>query len=58
VSITRPTTWTRVLVIIVVIYLPTTQLQEVLTSLIALAAVLVSGSAVSAMSARQAQTAA
>jgi hypothetical protein len=44
------------LVIIAVIYCPTTQLQEVLTGLIALSAVLVSGSAVSAMSARQPQT--
>lgn len=57
-SITRPRDWATVLVIIVVIYLPATQVQDVLTNLIALSAVLVSGSAVSTASARQSHTAA
>ncbi|MGY3203015.1 hypothetical protein [Streptomyces sp. TE5632] len=44
-----------VLVVIVVIYVPAAQIQDVLTNLIALSAVLVCGSAVSAVSARRPQ---
>ncbi len=56
-SIPRPRDWAAVLVVIVVIYVPASQVQDVLTNLIALSAVLVSGAAVSATSARQLQTA-
>ncbi|GAA2547267.1 hypothetical protein GCM10010398_38000 [Streptomyces fimbriatus] len=55
-SIPRPRDWAAVLVVIVVVYAPLAQLQDVLTSLIALSAVLVCGSAVNAVSARRPQT--
>lgn len=55
-SIPRPRDWTAVLVVIVVVCVPVTQLQDVLTNLIALSAVLVCGSAVLAVSARRPQT--
>ncbi len=55
-SIPHPRDWAAVLVIIVVIYVPAAQVQGVLTNLIALSAALVSGSAVSAASARQPHT--
>ncbi|MFJ4618077.1 hypothetical protein [Streptomyces sp. NPDC088812] len=55
-SIPRLRDWTTVLVVILVVYGPVAQLQDVLTSLIALSAVLVCGSAVSAASARRPQT--
>lgn len=57
VSIPRPRGWAAVLVIIVVICVPAAQIEGVLTSLIALSAVLVSGAAVSAVSARLPHTA-
>ncbi|CAM5539858.1 hypothetical protein SAFG77S_06354 [Streptomyces afghaniensis] len=52
-SITRPKDWATVLVIIVVVCVPTAEIQSVLASMIALAAVLVSGSTVKAVAARQ-----
>jgi hypothetical protein len=55
--ITRPRNWAALLIVIVmVVYVPATQIQDILTSLIALSGVLVSGSAVRAVSARQPQT--
>ncbi|MET8113545.1 hypothetical protein [Streptomyces prasinus] len=45
-----------VVIVIVVVYFPGTQLQDVLTSLIALSAVLVCGSAVNAVSTRRPRT--
>lgn len=55
-SIPRPRGWAAVLVVIVVVYVPVAQIQDVLTNLIALSAVLVCGSAVSAVSARRPRT--
>lgn len=55
-SIPRLRDWTAVLVVIVVVYVPAAQIQDVLTNLIALSAVLVCGSAVSAVSARRSRT--
>jgi hypothetical protein len=55
-SIPGPREWPAVLVVIVVIYVSGAQAQNMLTSLIALSAVLVCGSAVSAASARQPHT--
>ncbi|MFC1228487.1 hypothetical protein [Streptomyces sp. Sce081] len=57
-SIPRPRDRAAVLVVIVVVVVcfPVSQIQDVLTNLIALSAVLVCGSAVSAVSARQPQT--
>ncbi|MEU1004164.1 MULTISPECIES: hypothetical protein [Streptomyces] len=57
-SIARPRDWAALLVVIVIVYAPATQIQDILTSLIALSGVLVSGSAVRAVSARHPQTAA
>ncbi|MET9757981.1 hypothetical protein ABZ016_02835 [Streptomyces sp. NPDC006372] len=57
-SIARPRDWAALLVVIVIVYAPAAQIQDILTSLIALSGVLVSGSAVRAVSARQPQTAA
>ncbi|WGD40732.1 hypothetical protein [Streptomyces cathayae] len=54
-SIPRLRDRAAVLVVIVVVYVPVAQIQDVLTSLIALSAVLVCGSAVSAVSARRPQ---
>ncbi|MBR8642805.1 hypothetical protein KEF29_34600 [Streptomyces tuirus] len=52
----RPKGWAALLIVIVIVYAPAAQIQDVLTSLIALSAVLVSGSAVRAVSERQPQT--
>jgi hypothetical protein len=52
-SITRPKDWATVLVIIVVVCVPTTEIQSILASVIAMLAVLVSGSAVNAVAPRQ-----
>jgi hypothetical protein len=52
-SIPSPRDWAAILVVIVVIYVPAVQIEGVLTDLIALSAVLVSGRAVSAASARR-----
>ncbi|MFF5366237.1 hypothetical protein [Streptomyces sp. NPDC013187] len=57
-SIARPRDWAALLVVIVIVYAPAAQIQDILTSLIALSGVLVSGSAVRAVSARQPRTAA
>ncbi|MFB6850563.1 hypothetical protein ACFCXS_37805 [Streptomyces sp. NPDC056373] len=57
-SIARPRDWAALLVVIVIVYAPATQIQDTLTGLIALSGVLVSGSAVKAVSARYPQTAA
>jgi hypothetical protein len=57
-SIARPRDWAALLVVIVIVYAPAAQIQDILTSLIALSGVLVSGSAVRAVSARQPQMAA
>ncbi|MCZ4605029.1 hypothetical protein O3S80_15025 [Streptomyces sp. Lzd4kr] len=57
-SIARPKDWAALLIVIVIVYVPATQIQDILTSLIALSGVLVSGSAVRALAARQPQTAA
>ncbi|MFC8090959.1 hypothetical protein [Streptomyces sp. NPDC057301] len=54
--VTRPKDWAALLIVIVIVYVPATQIQDILTSLIALSGVLVSGSAVRAVSARQPQT--
>ncbi|WP_081240665.1 hypothetical protein [Streptomyces viridosporus] len=54
--IPRPRHWAAVLVVIVVVCVPVAQIQDVLTDLIALSAVLVCGSAVSAGSARRPRT--
>ncbi|MEJ8669243.1 MULTISPECIES: hypothetical protein [unclassified Streptomyces] len=54
--VTRPRNWAALLIVIVIVYVPATQIQDILTSLIALSGVLVSGSAVRAVSARQPQT--
>ncbi|MFI6008801.1 hypothetical protein ACIBAG_08200 [Streptomyces sp. NPDC051243] len=51
-SIPRPRDWAAVLVIIVIICVSAAQIEGVLTNLIALSAVLVSGTAVRAASAR------
>ncbi|GAP48236.1 predicted protein [Streptomyces azureus] len=55
-SIARPKGWAALLIVIVIVYAPAAQIQDILTSLIALSGVLVSGSAVRAVSARQPQT--
>ncbi|CAM5496127.1 hypothetical protein ACH4HG_25880 [Streptomyces coeruleorubidus] len=55
-SIARPKGWAALLIVIVIVYTPAAQIQDILTSLIALSGVLVSGSAVRAVSARQPQT--
>ncbi|MEU0193936.1 hypothetical protein ABZ250_29445 [Streptomyces afghaniensis] len=52
----RPKGWAALLIVIVIVYAPAAQIQDTLTSLIALSAVLVSGSAVKAVSTRQPQT--
>ncbi|MFJ4537766.1 hypothetical protein ACIP39_17630 [Streptomyces tibetensis] len=57
-SIARPRDWAALLVVIVIVYAPAAQIQDILTSLIALSGVLVSGAAVRAVSARPPQTAA
>ncbi|GAA4293920.1 hypothetical protein GCM10023086_05380 [Streptomyces venetus] len=54
-SIARPRDWAALLVVIVIVYAPAAQVQDILTSLIALSGVLVSGSAVRAVSLRQPQ---
>ncbi|EFL32123.1 predicted protein [Streptomyces viridochromogenes DSM 40736] len=51
----RPRDWAALLVVIVIVYAPAAQIQDILTSLIALSGVLVSGSAVRALSVRQPQ---
>ncbi|MEU9477298.1 hypothetical protein [Streptomyces sp. NPDC048191] len=56
-SIPRPRGWAVVLVIIVIICAPAARLEGVMTDLIALSAVLVAGTAVSAVAARQSRTA-
>lgn len=53
--ITRPKGWATVLVIIVVVYVPAAEIQSILASMIALAAVVVSGSAVKAVAAQRSQ---
>lgn len=55
-TIARPKDWAALLIVIVIVYVPAAQIQDILTSLIALSGVLVSGSAVRALSARQPQT--
>ncbi|MEU8847491.1 MULTISPECIES: hypothetical protein [unclassified Streptomyces] len=55
-SIARPKDWAALVIVIVIVYAPAAQIQDILTSLIALSGVLVSGSAVRAVSARQPQT--
>ncbi|QWB24246.1 hypothetical protein KJK29_17505 [Streptomyces koelreuteriae] len=55
VSIARPRSWAALLIVIVIVYGPAAQIQDVLTGLIALSAVLVSGSAVRAVSAPRRQ---
>ncbi|CAL9487900.1 hypothetical protein SUDANB176_03186 [Streptomyces sp. enrichment culture] len=55
-SIPRLREWAAVLVVIVIVCAPVAQLQDVLTNLIALSAVLVCGSAVSAVSGRRPRT--
>ncbi|WP_055694333.1 hypothetical protein [Streptomyces prasinopilosus] len=45
-----------VVIVVVVVYFPATQIQDVLTHLIALSAVLVCGSAVNAVSPRRPRT--
>ncbi|MFC9681530.1 hypothetical protein [Streptomyces sp. NPDC056948] len=57
-SIARPRDWAALLIVIVIVYAPAAQIQDILTSLIALSGVLVSGSAVRAMAERQRPTAA
>lgn len=52
-STARPKGWAALLIVIVIVYAPAAQIQDILTSLIALSAVLVSGSAVRAVSARR-----
>ncbi|GAA3498157.1 hypothetical protein GCM10019016_052600 [Streptomyces prasinosporus] len=52
-SVPRLREGVAVLVVIVVVCVPVAQIQDVLTSLIALSAVLVCGSAVNAVSARR-----
>jgi hypothetical protein len=54
-SIARPKDWAALVIVIVIVYAPAAQIQDILTSLIALSGVLVSGSAVRAVSARQPQ---
>ncbi|MBB3078040.1 hypothetical protein [Streptomyces violarus] len=56
-SIARPKDWAALLIVIVIVYAPAAQIQDILTSLIALSGVLVSGSAVRAVAERQRQTA-
>ncbi|GAA2588951.1 hypothetical protein GCM10011428_72290 [Streptomyces violaceus] len=56
-SIARPKDWAALLIVIVIVYAPAAQIQDILTSLIALSGVLVSGSAVRALAERQRQTA-
>ncbi|MFF7309773.1 hypothetical protein [Streptomyces sp. NPDC008137] len=56
-SIARPRDWASLLIVIVIVYAPAAQIQDVLTGLIALSAVLVSGSAVRALSVPQPRTA-
>lgn len=56
-SIARPRDWAALLIVIVIVYVPAAQIQDILTSLIALSGVLVSGSAVRAVSARQPRSA-
>ncbi|CAM5320984.1 hypothetical protein [Streptomyces purpurascens] len=56
-SIARPRDWAALLIVIVIVYAPAAQIQDILTSLIALSGVLVSGSAVRAVAERQRQTA-
>ncbi|MGI5427307.1 hypothetical protein [Streptomyces sp. CA-179760] len=53
VSIARPRNWAALLIVIVIVYAPAAQVQDILTGLTALSAVLVSGSAVRAMAERQ-----
>ncbi|RSM86170.1 hypothetical protein DMH25_43710 [Streptomyces sp. WAC 01325] len=55
-TIACPKDWAVPLIVIVIVYVPATQIQDILTSLIALSGVLVSGSAVRAVAARQPQT--
>jgi hypothetical protein len=50
-AIARPRNWAALLIVIVIVYAPAAPIQDILTSLIALSAVLVSGSAVQAVSA-------
>ncbi|MFI6376878.1 hypothetical protein [Streptomyces sp. NPDC050546] len=57
VSIARPRNWAALLIVIVIVYAPAAQIQDILTGLTALSAVLVSGSAVRAVSTPQRQTA-
>ncbi|MCT9139327.1 hypothetical protein [Streptomyces violarus] len=56
-SIARPKDWAALLIVIVIVYAPAAQIQDLLTSLIALSGVLVSGSAVRALAERQPRTA-
>ncbi|MGX1566200.1 hypothetical protein [Streptomyces sp. NPDC055506] len=54
-SIARPRNWAALLIVIVIVYAPAAQIQDILTGLTALSAVLVSGTAVRAVSTPQRQ---
>lgn len=54
-SIAPPRNWAAVLVVIIVIYVPAAPIQDFLSSLTTLSAVLVAGSAVRAVTARRPQ---
>lgn len=54
-SITRPRNWAAILVVIIVIFIPTAPIQDFLSTLTVLYAILVAGSAVQAVSAQRPQ---